>query len=317
VTQQLPSHEPRIVSVVTPVLNGARTMPAVIRALAPQLKPFSDDRGPVEPEWLIVDNGSTDGTRAILDASAVAEMRVLTEPKRGPSAARNRGLREARGSVIALLDADSVPTNRWLRDISAPFEDPSVILVAGSLSSFPPRTAAQRFAASYGLNDATRMISMPQMPFANTRNMAIRRDAAQAVGGFPEDLIAGEDVEFSHIVRQRFGCPIIYRPNALVLHQDREDDQALIDQATSYGRSMATIYARHPDLLKWGRGQRAHRFRTSLSRHAKARLRTLGRRVGYGTDAETEFAQYLSLWTRHFWNGFDSERRRAPIAQGQ
>jgi len=304
----------RIVTIITPVLDGERTIPALIRALAPQLAPFSDEHGQIAPEWLVVDNGSTDGTRAILDAANVPEMRVLSEPKRGPSAARNRGLREARGEVIALLDADSVPTSRWLREIIAPFQDTSVIIVAGSLSSFPPRTGAQRFAANYGLNDATRMISMPQMPFANTRNMAIRRDAAEAVGGFPEDLMAGEDVEFSYLIRERFGSPIVYQQNAMSLHQDREDDESLIKQANSYGRSMAVIYARHPDILKWGLSQRVRRYRTSIVRHVSAWLRTFGRRFGYGSDARTEFAQYLSLWTRHFWDGFDAERKSRPAA---
>jgi glycosyltransferase involved in cell wall biosynthesis len=303
--------ESRVVSVITPVYNGERTLPALIRALSPQLKPFTDARGPVAVEWLVVDNGSTDRSRSILESANVVEMRILDESKRGPSAARNRGLREARGECVAMLDADCVPTSHWLREIVDPFSDTSVILVAGALSSFPPRTAAQRFAANYGLNDATRMVAMPQMPFANTRNMAVRRDAALAVGGFPEDLRAGEDVEFSYLVRKRFDCPITYRPNAMSFHQDREDDEALIAQATSYGRSMATLYARHPDILRWGIPERTRRFKTTAARGISARLRPLGNRFGYGTEAKTEFAQYLALWTRHFWSGFDAERSSA------
>lgn len=304
------SQEP-LVSVITPVLNGQATLPALITALAAQLPPTSKRFAGSGHEWIVVDNGSSDDTAEILAAAKLPGMRVLTETRPGPSMARNRALREARADVVAMIDADCVPTRTWLREMVAAFDDHDVIVVGGGLASFPPRTAAQRFAASYGLNDASRMINMPRMPFANTRNMAVLREAALAVGGMPEDLIAGEDVEFSYLLRQRFDCSIAFRPSALTLHQDREDDDSLNVQAVSYGRSMAAIYARHPDVLEWGTAQRLRRFRTSGSRRLSAVVHGAARWLGRGDPAEQEFARYLALWDGWFWRGFDEARRAA------
>lgn len=302
-------------SIVTPVLNGERTIGALVRALAGQQPAKSGRFTELGHEILIVDNGSTDGTRAIVEGAAIPSLRVLHEARRGPSAARNRGLREARGRLIAFLDADSVPTRSWLREMVEAFDDPDVLIVAGGLASFPPRTGAQRFAAGYGINDATRMVQMPKLPFANTRNMAIFRYAALAVDGFPEEMIAGEDVEFSYRVRQRFGSPITFRPSALVFHQDRDNDESLRAQAIGYGRSMAVLYARHPDLLRWGPMERVRRLRSQTGRRLSARAHDVAIRLGRSDAASHEFARYLASWTQWFWSGFDEERRSTRAAR--
>ena len=288
------------VSVIVPVFNGEGTLGALLsslRGLVPH--PLGGT------EFIIVDNGSTDTSRQMAESAGIKGLRVVDEPRRGPAAARNRGLAEARGDLLALLDDDSVASRRWLRELVAPFSDPTVQIVAGGLASYPPRTGAQRFAARYGLNDATRAVEMQTMPFANTRNMAVRRSVAKAVGGWPEELIVGEDVEFSYRVRSRFGCAIDYRPAALVFDQDRETDEELWHQANGYGRSMADLYALHPDVLPWHWRQNLHRRRRSTQRRLAAAIGRLQRRLGRGDPEMIEFREYLAGWDRSFWRGFD------------
>ena len=292
------------VTVIVPVYNGERTLPALYSALGSQK---SHALG--ETEIIVVDNGSTDQTRRITDAADIKGLRTVDEPRRGPPAARNRGIAEARGAVLAFLDADCVPTRAWLKELVAPFIDPEVIICAGGLASFPPKTAAQRFAARYGLNEAQRNLQARGIPFANTRNMAVRRSAAQVVGGFPVDLTPGEEVEFSHRIRQRFGCEILYRPAALVFHQDRATDVELFNQAHGYGRGTGRLYALHPELLQFRWRHRLIRARRTGQRRlalASARLRTL---LGKGNGEEREFADYLVKWDREFWLGFEEGRR--------
>jgi hypothetical protein len=178
------------------------------------------------------------------------------------------------------------------------------LLAAGGLASFPPTTPAQRFAARYGLNDATRAVYNVALPFANTRNMAVRRGAALAVGGWSEELQNGEDIEFSYLLRTRFGCEIVYREDALVFHRDRESDADLARQAYGYGTGTATLYRRHPAEVNWSRGIRFHRLRRSMLRRIRARLTGARARVGLGTREEAEFWGYVALWDRSFWGGF-------------
>ena len=287
-----------------PVYNAEGTLGTLLTALRAQLPA---ELGPAE--YLFVDNGSTDRSRQLLGNFAAPGLRVFDEPARGVSAARNRGLKAARGQVVVAIDADCVPVRIWLREIVAPFADPAVKLVAGGLASYPPRTAAQRFAARYGLNDASRNLAMAGIPFANGRNLAVRREVAEAVGGWPEDMDRAEDIEFSHRIRKRFGCPIEYRPLALAFHQDRASDEELQQQAFGYGRGMALLYARHAEFLPWGMNQRALRARMSIRRRLAASFRRMAHRVGRADAESVEFAHYLAMWDRWFWRGFDDERR--------
>src|SRR5262245_13705355 len=191
------------VTVVVPFLNAEATIGDLIRGLASQVP---NTLGATE--YVFVDNGSNDGGRALAEASWLPDARVVDQSIPGVSAVRNRGLEVARGEVLAIIDSDCVPTRQWLRELIEPFADERVLLAAGGLASYPPKTGAQRFAAQYGLNDATRNIEMPVIPFANGRNMAVRVDAARAIGGWPEDMEKGDDIEFSYRLRKKFDCAI-------------------------------------------------------------------------------------------------------------
>jgi len=293
--------------VVVPFLNAEGTIGALLGALRAQLPHALGDT-----EFLFVDNGSTDSSRQLVERSGLANTRVLHQPKRGVSAARNRGLQEALGDIVVVIDSDCVPTRAWLRELVAPFARPEVLLAAGGLASYPPRTAAQRFAAAWGLNDAARNLYVSAIPFANGRNMAVRFSTAQAVGGWPEDMDRGDDVEFSYRVVKQFGCAIEDRPLAMVFHQDRSSDEELWRQAHGYGRGMAQLYAHHPKQLPWGWAQRARRARTSTRRRWGAMSTRLAVAVRRADDAAGEFARYRASWDRWFWRGFDDERRTRP-----
>ncbi|TPE48390.1 glycosyltransferase family 2 protein [Amaricoccus solimangrovi] len=99
------SASPRpLVSIVTPVWNAAATLPRTLASVRAQ--------GLADWEHLLIDDGSTDGSAALIAAAAAADPRVrplATGWNGGAGVARNTGLRAARGRYIAFLDAD----DRW------------------------------------------------------------------------------------------------------------------------------------------------------------------------------------------------------------
>src|SRR4051812_7977369 len=114
-----PSEAPGL-SVVIPVHNGARFLPAVLAAIAAQRYP-----GPLE--ILAVDDGSTDGSGDLLrDREARGELRVVEGPRRGAAAALNAGIIAAVQPLIAQIDQDVVIGEGWLAELAGAFDDPQV-----------------------------------------------------------------------------------------------------------------------------------------------------------------------------------------------
>jgi hypothetical protein len=170
-------------------------------------------------EVVVVDNGSSDGTAAVVEAWAGgriaggADRRVLHEPVAGLSRARNRALAEGRGDVVLFLDDDAVPPPAWARSLAAAFDAPSdspadrpddrpddipsavpddaPVVAAGGpvrlvLPTPRPRWAGSAVAgwwSALDLGSTSRDLDPPDGPYGT--NMGVRRDAALAAGGFP------------------------------------------------------------------------------------------------------------------------------------
>ena len=89
-----------MISIITPAYNAASHLEAALNSVLAQT--WSDW------EWVIVNDGSTDGTAAFLDALDEPRIRVVHQANGGVSAARNVGLDLARGDYVTFLDADDV-----------------------------------------------------------------------------------------------------------------------------------------------------------------------------------------------------------------
>jgi glycosyltransferase involved in cell wall biosynthesis len=294
------------VSVVVPVLNGAASIGSLLDALGQQAVP------PPDCEIIVVDNGSTDGTPDIVRRFGVT---LLEEGVRGPAAARNRGLRHATGEVVAHLDADTQPSRRWLAELVAPFAAPQVVLTAGRTVCYPQDTAAGRYVAASGLYETERAINREPFPFAPSLNMAIRRAAAEAVGGWATDMMTGEDVDFSHRVLRAFPSRIVYRPGAVLFHRTRATAEELRRQAWTYGEGAAHLYLRYPEVVRWDLPKTLVLGGRLILRSAMPTILAAGHAIGRASAKDVEFARYHRLWTWWFWRGFFSmyrHRERRP-----
>lgn len=174
-------------------------------------------RGVEGVEVVAVDDGSTDGTPAVLAAVAAANpdrVRVVTNPTNlGLSAARNVGISAARGEFILFTDSDCVVDPDWLRHMTAAFADPAVVAVAGVSLDHPPRNWAE--AAYVGTN---RLGVSPVQQRALVGNcMGFRRDTLHAYG-FDKALTYYCDDDDLAWRLLADGRTIAFAPDARVLH---------------------------------------------------------------------------------------------------
>ncbi len=229
------------VAVVVPVFNGERTVAACLSSLMRQSGPFHG------PNIIVVDNNSTDRTREIVQSFPVT---LATEPVQTSYAARNRGLSVATSDIVAFTDADCVSQADWLATLVACFEDPEVGAVAGVVvSQEEPTTIVERF-------------FLDMSPFANlpedgapprsllTGNVAYRRTAILALGGFDEALFTGGDVDMGWRIRLQGRWRIAHAPDAIVHHTYRTTVRGLFRQYKRYGYSevlLDTLYRSVPD----------------------------------------------------------------------
>lgn len=288
------------VSVVIPVLNGAGTIGDTLSGLMNQME------CPCESEILVVDNGSSDDTSAVVKNFPVTH---LYELKRGPSAARNRGLHAARGEVVAYLDADTLPTRRWLTEIVKPFRDPEVLLVAGRLMGYRPETPAEKFYARFYVDREQRDAHAETFPFAPSANMAVRRATALAIGGWDEDFRVAQDMELSYRLVSYFKTTIYYQRSALVFLRTRATIDELNRQAFKYGQGRAKLWMRYPAVARWN----APRAVGILSRLAVIGIWPLvagaAKRAGRASAEDVVYAKYYRSWNWWSWRGFASMMR--------
>ena len=224
-------------SVVIPCLNSADQLPVQLWALA---------REKWQGWWevVIADNGSTDGTREVAERFKDRLPRLLVvdaSARRGASYARNVGARSASGEAFLFLDADDQ-------------------IVPGYLPAMAGALAHHDFVAAHrdseSLNTGWVRLSRRTHPYEGFRNfydflphaggtrIGVRRSIFESVGGFDENLLRGEDVDFCWRV-QLAGIPLHLVSEATVRVRFRQSLPRIYKQARLSGRGDALLYCRY------------------------------------------------------------------------
>lgn len=113
------SLDSELISIIMPCFNAVAHLPKSVGSILAQT--YSNW------ELITVDDGSSDGTLAWLESQADQRIRVISQPNRGVSSARNAGLAEAKGHFVAFLDADDTWASCFLERMVGAFEaDPSI-----------------------------------------------------------------------------------------------------------------------------------------------------------------------------------------------
>jgi GT2 family glycosyltransferase len=279
------------VTVLVPTV-GRGVLEQVLGALA---------RGTVLPGRLvIVDQGPSPVPEAWLAGlrDAGVEILRLAAERRGPSAARNRGLEAIEGGWVAALDDDCVPDLHWLERLLARLEEYPGALVTGRVEGPPegeaPSTVEEEEAAVY---------RRPVFRFdpLSSGNMGFDRAVARRVGAFDEGLWAAEDNDWAYRALRR-GIPVVYAPEVRVLHLDWRSGAELDAVYRRYAHGQGAFYGKY---LRRGDVFIALRALRDLLRCPRRWL--LGRLSGDAARARSGRAYTLGLLPG-LWAGFRGNR---------
>ncbi len=237
-------------SVVVPTHNRLEILPEVLAALAAQ-------RDAPGFELLVVDDGSSDGTRDWLAARPVEPgFRWIRQEPRGPAAARNRGVEAAQGERIAFLGDDTVPAPDWLAEHARAHRqrgDDTRLAVIGHTAWHRRMvtTPLLRYLNEHGLQFGYALIEDPErvpFNFFYTSNLSLARELLLAEPfdeSFPYP--AWEDIEAAWRLSKR-GLRLVYASAARVEHDHPTDFDRFAARQERAGYCAVVFFERHPEL---------------------------------------------------------------------
>ncbi len=199
------------ISLVIPAFNEERYLGACLDAIAPLHTQFK--------EVIVVDNVSTDSTAMI--AARYQWVTLVHESARGPANARARGLAEARGDIVAFIDADTRMPAYWPGMIKTHFQDERLACLSGPYFLYD---------AALWLRFGARFYFWAGMPvywasgfMAILGNMAVRKSMMEKIGGFDLSIqFYGDDTNLakrlSKVGKSRFSLAFVMPTSARRLH---------------------------------------------------------------------------------------------------
>lgn len=183
-----------MISVIIPLYNKERQIGAALESVLQQS--YTDY------EIFVVDDGSTDGSAAVVEGFAGARLHLIRQENGGVSAARNRGIREAKGEYIAFLDADDLWEPDFLMTLHRLAEIYPECSVYACNYDFVSPDGTHRptiirclpFTGEHGILSNYFEVASCSHPPLWTSALMVKKKAMQAIGGFPEGIKSGEDL---------------------------------------------------------------------------------------------------------------------------
>ncbi len=238
-----------MITIVIPLYNKRDLIARTLRSVA-----AGDTR---DCEIIVVDDGSTDGGAETAATAAhqlgLKDFRIVPQENAGVACARNRGIAEASGEYIALIDADDEwkPDHiRTLRKLAEAFPQCAVFATGYDDVMSDGRIVSNSikcldFEGDCGVIQDYFETACDSVPPLWTSAVMVRRDALTAIGGFPEGVKSGEDLLTWARLACRYGIAYSVRSTALYNHGFSNPRPPETDDVV--GRELQTLYRDSPD----------------------------------------------------------------------
>jgi glycosyltransferase involved in cell wall biosynthesis len=229
--------QPPMVSVVICAYNAERTTEACLKSLRELDYP--------NYEVVVVDDGSRDATATI--AARFPEFRLIRQPNKGLSVARNVGMQAARGEIIAYTDSDCVVDPHWLTFMVGAMAA-NGFDACGGPNYAPHEEGRTEACVSASPGAPCHVLTAPdRAEHLAGCNMVFRKTVLQQIGGFdPQFTAAGDDVDICWRALDA-GFVLGFCPAAFVWHFRRNTVKAYYNQQRGYGKAEAMLYAKYPE----------------------------------------------------------------------
>jgi glycosyltransferase involved in cell wall biosynthesis len=213
------------------VFNASRWIHGCIQGL------LNQDYDPACFEIIMVDNNSTDDSAARIRKQC-DRIRLLHEPQQSSYAARNRGVREARGEVLAFTDADCAPSSNWLGVIDRAMRNLQTQVVLGA-RDFASRSRALRLLAAYEDARVEYILTRHRKNsyFGFTNNMAIRRTSFEQYGPFPVVARGGDTLFLQKLADAEGAEAAVWNPEMRINHLELRDSWTYLRKSFIYARA--------------------------------------------------------------------------------
>lgn len=201
-----------LVSVIIPSFNRAREVCIAIRSALAQSY--------TRREVIVVDDGSTDDTPAVLAREFNGQIRYVEQANAGVSSARNHGARQAKGDVLAFLDSDDTwHPHKLARQLALLDKRPACAMVVCDVEyvdqEFQPLSTWRR-RAQYGSVGPV-LSKVIRNPALAPSTAIVTRAAFEAVSGFDVSLPTAEDIDFHLKIAREFDIGLVEEPLALCM----------------------------------------------------------------------------------------------------
>jgi len=235
------------VSIVVTELNEAQEIARVVTSLLAQQPPPS--------ELVIVDGGSTDGTWEWLVQAQARDPRLVAirdetcslKHSAGPvSRGRNVAIAAAKSELIATADAGCTYAPDWLRNLTAPLAAGAALYALGGSCLDPADHSLWDVASAPFFS--VKLSPLEPTKSCTARSMAFTKSLWEKIGGFPEDVLVGEDTLFDRSARRETTPAFV--SNAKALYHPRNSFRAATHQMARYAVSDGQARVRSGRLVR-------------------------------------------------------------------